>query len=337
MAAFTFDVACIGNAIVDVLTHADDATIDRLKLNRGVMTLIDEKRAEEIYSQMGPGVEVSGGSAGNTSAGVAALGGKAAFIGKVHDDQLGAVFRHDLRAQGVTFDTPPLAKGKGPATARCMIFVTPDAHRTMNTYLGACVELGPEDIDEAVVGRSQVVYFEGYLWDPPRAKEAMRKAAKIVHANGGRMAITLSDPFCVGRYRDEFLAMLGKEVDIVFANEEEITALYQCDFESAVKRVAKDVQIAALTRSQHGSVAVAGDQVVRVPAEPIAKLVDTTGAGDLYASGFLYGLTHGHDLALCARLGSIAAAEIISHIGARPEADLAALAAPVLKAKAAKG
>lgn len=335
MAAFTYDVACIGNAIVDVLTHADDAAIDRLKLNRGVMTLIDERRAEEIYGQMGPGVEVSGGSAGNTAAGLAALGGKAAFIGKVHDDQLGAVFRHDLRAQGVVFNTPPLANG--PATARCMIFVTPDAHRTMNTYLGACVELGPEDIDEAIVGRSQVVYFEGYLWDPPRAKEAMRKAAKIVHAAGGRMAITLSDPFCVERHRDEFLGLLGQEVDIVFANEHEITSLYQCDFETAVKRVAKDVQIAALTRSQHGSVVVAGDRVVRVPAEPIARLVDTTGAGDLYASGFLYGLTQGHDLALCARLGSIAAAEIISHIGARPEADLAALVAPVLRAETAKG
>ncbi len=229
MATFAYDVACIGNAIVDILCHADDATIERLKLNRNIMTLIDEARAEEIYSKMGPAVEISGGSAGNTSAGVAALGGKAAFIGKVHDDLLGKVFRHDLNAQGVTFNTAPLTEG--PATARCMIFVTPDAHRTMNTYLGACVELGPEDIDEAIVGQSQIVYFEGYLWDPPRAKDAMRKAAKIVHAAGGRMAITLSDPFCVGRHRDEFLSLLGKEVDILFANEEEITSLYQCDFE----------------------------------------------------------------------------------------------------------
>jgi sugar/nucleoside kinase (ribokinase family) len=329
MADFAYDVACIGNAIVDILCHADDATIERLKLNRNIMTLIDEARAEEIYSKMGPAVEISGGSAGNTSAGVAALGGKAAFIGKVHDDQLGAVFRHDLRAQGVTFDTTPLAKG--PATARCMIFVTPDAHRTMNTYLGACVELGPEDIDEAVVGRSQIVYFEGYLWDPPRAKDAMRKAAKIVHAAGGRMAITLSDPFCVGRHREEFLSLLGKEVDILFANEEEVTSLYQCDFEAAVKRVGKDVQVAALTRSEKGSVAVRGDEIVRVAADPVTKVVDTTGAGDLYASGFLYGLTQNFPLETCCRLGSICAAEIISHMGARPEADLAKLAAPVLK------
>ncbi len=334
MAEFAFDVACIGNAIVDVLAHADDALIERLKLNRNTMTLVDAKRCEEIYNGMGPGVEISGGSAANTSAGVAALGGKAAFVGKVHKDELGHVFSHDLRAQGVTFDTPPLTKG--PATARCMILVTPDAHRTMNTYLGACVELGPEDIDAKIVGRAQVVYFEGYLWDPPRAKEAMRKAAGIVHAAGGRMAITLSDPFCVERYRDEFLAMLGKEVDIVFANEAEITALYQTDFDSAIAKVAKQVHVAALTRSEHGSVIVAGDQVVRVPAEPVKRVVDTTGAGDLYASGFLYGLTHGHDWHTCGRLGSICAAEIISHMGARPEASLAELAAPVLNKSAAK-
>jgi sugar/nucleoside kinase (ribokinase family) len=329
MAQFAYDVTCIGNAIVDILCHADDATIERLKLNRNIMTLIDAARAEEIYSNMGPAVEISGGSAGNTSAGVAALGGKAAYIGKVHKDQLGEVFAHDLRAQGVTYTTAPLTSG--PATARCMIFVTPDAHRTMNTYLGACVELGPEDIDEATVGRSQIVYFEGYLWDPPRAKDAMRKAAKIVHAAGGRMAITLSDPFCVGRHRDEFLAMLGKEVDILFANEEEITSLYQTDFESAVARVGKDVQVAALTRSEKGSVAVRGGEVVRVSAEPVAKVVDTTGAGDLYASGFLYGLTQNFPLDVCCKLGSICAAEIISHMGARPEANLAQLAAPVLK------
>ncbi len=329
MAKFAYDVACIGNAIVDILCHADDATIERLKLNRNIMTLIDAARAEEIYSNMGPAVEISGGSAGNTSAGVAALGGKAAYIGKVHKDQLGEVFAHDLRAQGVTFTSAPLTSG--PATARCMIFVTPDAHRTMNTYLGACVELGPEDIDEAIVGKSQIVYFEGYLWDPPRAKDAMRKAAKIVHAAGGRMAITLSDPFCVGRHRDEFLAMLGKEVDILFANEEEITSLYQTDFETAIQRVGKDVQVAALTRSEKGSVAVRGTEVVRVNAEPVKQVVDTTGAGDLYASGFLYGLTQNFPLDVCCKLGSICAAEIISHMGARPEANLAQLAAPVLK------
>jgi len=334
MADFFYDVVCIGNAIVDVLSHADDATITRLKLNRNTMTLVDAQRSEEIYGGMGPGVEISGGSAANTSAGVAALGGQAGFIGKVHNDQLGEVFRHDLRAQGVAFNTPPLTEG--PATARCMILVTPDAHRTMNTYLGACIELGPEDINENMVGRAAVVYFEGYLWDPPRAKDAMRKAAKIVHDAGGRMAITLSDPFCVERYRDEFLAMLGKEVDIVFANEAEISALYRCDFDTALERVAKDVPIAALTRSELGSVVVANGQVVRVPADPVEKVIDTTGAGDLYASGFLFGLTHGHDWLTCGRLGSICAAEIISHLGARPEADLAALARPVLSAEKAR-
>jgi len=328
MREFAYDVVCIGNAIVDVLAHADDAQVARLGLSKGVMTLIDAARAEELYAKMGPAVEVSGGCAGNTASGVAALGGRTAFIGKVRDDQLGAVFTHDLRAQGVTFATPPLEAG--PPTARSFIFVTPDAHRTMNTYLGACVELGPEDIDAAIVGSTQMVYFEGYLWDPPRAKEAMRKAAKIVHAAGGRMAITLSDPFCVTRHRDEFLSLLGREVDIVFANEEEITSLYRCDFEEAIERVGAQVKVAALTRSEKGSVAVAGSRVVRMKAEPVAHVVDTTGAGDLYAAGFLHGLTQGHDLADCARLGGICAAEIISHIGARPEADLAELAAPAL-------
>ena len=334
MPDFAYDVVCIGNAIVDVLSHAEDETITRLKLNRNTMTLVDAARSDEIYAGMGPGVEISGGSAANTSAGVAALGGKAAYIGKVHADQLGEVFAHDLRAQGVTFQTPPLTAG--PATARCMILVTPDAHRTMNTYLGACVELGPEDIDEALVGRAQVVYFEGYLWDPPRAKEAMRKAAKIVHAAGGRMAITLSDPFCVERYRDEFLAMLGNEVDIVFANEAEVSALYQTDFDTALGKIARQVQVAALTRSELGSVVVANSEVVRVPAEPVAKVVDTTGAGDLYAAGFLFGLTHGHDWLTCGRLGSICAGEIISHLGARPSADLVKLAEPILAAEAAR-
>jgi len=330
MARFDYDLACIGNAIVDVLAHADDARIARLKLNRGVMTLIDAARAEELYALMGPAIEISGGCAANTAAGAAALGGRAAFIGKVRDDQLGQVFTHDLRAQGVTFATPP--SKAGPPTARSFIFVTPDAHRTMNTYLGACVELGPEDVDEAVVGKAGIVYFEGYLWDPPRAKDAMRKAARIVHAAGGRMAITLSDPFCVNRHRDEFRSLLGNEVDILFANEQELTSLYQTDFDSAMLKVVKDVEIAALTRSEHGSVAVRGDEVVHIAAESVKRVVDTTGAGDLYASGFLYGLTQNLPLEVCGRLGSICAAEIISHMGARPEDGLAELAAPVLKA-----
>ncbi len=324
MAGSAYDVAGIGNAIVDVLSYTDDAAIARLRLNKGVMTLVDEARAEEIYAGMGSGIEVSGGCAANTCSGVAALGGRAAFMGKVHDDQLGAIFTHDLRARGVSFETRPLIAG--PATARSMILVTPDAHRTMNTFLGACVELGPEDVEEKTVAGASIVYFEGYLWDPPRAKDAMRKAARIVHAAGGRMAMSLSDPFCVERHRDEFLSLLGHEVDIVFANEEEITSLYRCDFGQAVERVRKDCQVAALTRSEKGSVAVDKQGVVAVAAEPVARVVDTTGAGDLYAAGFLYGLTHGHDLRGCGRLGSICAAEIISHIGARPEADLAKLA-----------
>jgi len=325
MADCAFDVAGIGNAIVDVLSHADDAKLKALGLSKGVMTLIDAGQAEAIYAQMGPGVECSGGSVANSIAGLAALGGKGAYIGKVRDDQLGGVFRHDLRSLGVAFDTE--SASEGAATARCLILVTPDAQRTMQTFLGACVSLGPDDIDPTVIANAQVTYLEGYLWDPPQAKEAFRKAARIAHEAGRKVALSLSDPFCVDRHRAEFLELLADHVDIVFANEAEITSLYQTDFDDALRQVRGHCDIAAITRSEKGSVVIAGEQVVAQGAEPVSQVVDTTGAGDLYAAGFLYGLTQGRDLGTAARLGGICAAEIISHVGARPEADLARLVA----------
>ncbi len=326
MAETTLDVTGIGNAIVDVLVHEDDSFLDRHGLAKGAMTLVDAERAEFLYQRMGPGVEVSGGSAANTLAGLAALGGRGAFIGKVRDDQLGAVFAHDIRAAGVRFETPPAADTA--PTARCLIVVTPDAMRTMNTYLGACVELGPDDVDSALVAAAEIIYLEGYLWDPPGAKKAFRKAHRIAHRHGRRVALSLSDPFCVDRHRDEFRDLVAGHVDILFANEEEIMSLYRVDdFDSAVQRVRGDCEIAALTRSEKGSVVVAGDEVHVIDATPVASVVDTTGAGDAYAAGFLYGLTHGWRYDRCARLGGRAAAEVISHVGARAQADLAALRA----------
>ncbi|MDR3436820.1 adenosine kinase [Telmatospirillum sp.] len=323
MAESPFDVAGIGNAIVDVLAHADDTVLQSLGVAKGVMTLIDADRAEAIYAEMAPSIECSGGSAANTIAGIAGLGGKTAFIGKVKNDQLGSVFRHDLKNQGVIFNTP--AAEDGNSTARCMILVTPDAQRTMQTFLGACIELGPEDIDPDIVGRAQVTYLEGYLWDPPQAKEAFRKAATIAHEAGQKVALSLSDPFCVERHRAEFLELMTDHIDILFANEAEITALYQTGFDDAMTRLKGHVGVAALTRGARGSVVVSGDTVVSQTAEPVAAVVDTTGAGDLYAAGFLYGFTQGRDLGTCARLGGICAAEIIGHIGARPAVDLARL------------
>jgi sugar/nucleoside kinase (ribokinase family) len=321
----SLDVVGIGNAIVDVLAHADDAFLAREGLTKGTMALIDARRADELYARMAPGVEVSGGSAGNTMAGLASLGGRGAYIGKVRDDQLGQVFRHDITAAGVLYKTA--AATSGPATARCLILVTPDAQRTMNTFLGASVGLGPEEIDEAVIADAQVTYLEGYLFDPPQAKEAFRRAATIAHAAGRKVALSLSDPFCVDRHRAEFRDLVAHHVDILFANEAEIGALFQCDFEAAARQVRGLCEIAALTRSEKGSVVVTAGATIAVEAAPVPRIVDTTGAGDLYASGFLRGLTTGRDLALCARLGSLAAAEIISHFGARPETPLARLAA----------
>lgn len=317
MTSAAFDVLGIGNAIVDVISHADDAFLRKHALAKGAMTLIDEARAEALYAAMGPGVEISGGSCGNTMAGVASLGGKGAYIGKVRDDQLGAVFGHDIRAAGVTFDTAQATEG--PATARCLILVTPDAQRTMNTYLGACTRLGPADIDVARVAAARVTYVEGYLWDEPAAKQAVLKAFDAAHAAGRQVSITLSDSFCVDRYRAEFLELVRSKVDILFANEAEIKSLYQVDdFDKAVTAARKDAKIAAVTRSEKGSVVVKGGETHAVPAAPVGRVVDTTGAGDLYAAGFLFGLTHGKPLPECARLGGIAAAEVISHVGARP-------------------
>ena len=319
-----YDVAGIGNAIVDVLAYAEDAKLAELGVAKGVMTLIDANAAESVYAGMEGGVTRSGGSAANTMAGIAALGGRAAFVGKVKDDPLGRIFRRDLRAQGVDFDTP--AASSGAATARCLIMVTPDAQRTMQTYLGACVELGPQDIDPKLIQDSGVTYLEGYLWDPPRAREGLRRAIGYAREAGRKVALTLSDPFCVDRHRDEFLGLLDGQVDILFANEQEIASLFQCNFDQAVGFAGEKVQLAALTRSARGSVAVQGKTIAEVPADPVDQLVDTTGAGDLYAAGFLVGNARGLPLADCARLGSICASEIISHIGARPEADLKQLA-----------
>ncbi|MGQ9366278.1 adenosine kinase [Azospirillum sp. ST 5-10] len=324
MDAAAYDVTGIGNAIVDVIAHADDAFLAANGIDKGAMTLIDAARAEELYGRMGPGIEVSGGSAGNTMAGFASLGGTGAYIGKVCNDQLGTVFRHDIRSAGVHFATDPLHDGA--PTARCLILVTPDAQRSMNTYLGACVELGPEDIDEALVAASRVTYMEGYLWDPPRAKEAFRKAAGIAHGAGRAVSLSLSDAFCVHRHHGEFFDLVENHVDVLFANEHEIGALYGTDrFEEALAAVRRLGKVAALTRSEKGAVVVAGGEVHEVPADPVAHVVDTTGAGDLYAAGFLYGYTRGLAPAVCGRLGAVAAAEIIGHVGARPEVSLAGL------------
>ena len=322
------DVVGIGNAMVDVLVHADDEFLDQAGLVKGAMTLIDAKRAAELYDVLDGGVEISGGSAANSMAGVAALGGRSAFIGKLRDDPLGAVFAHDIRAAGVRFETP-LSDHTAP-TARCFVIVTPDAQRTMSTYLGACVELGPEDVDEALIASAGVTYLEGYLWDPPGGKAAFRKAHAIAHDNARRVALSLSDPFCVERYRDEFLDLVADHIDILFANEAEIISLYQAaDFDEALARVRDNCAIAALTRGDKGSVIVAGDEIHVIEAAPVARVLDTTGAGDLYAAGFLHGLSRGWSLSHCARLGGLAAAEIIGHLGARSRADMAALAATV--------
>jgi sugar/nucleoside kinase (ribokinase family) len=322
------DVLCIGNAIVDVLARVEDGFVNRHGLVKGSMNLIDEARAESLYADMGQAVEVSGGSAGNTAAGIASFGGKAAYFGKVKDDQLGAIYRHDMRAQGVSFDSR--ASTEGPATARSFILVTPDGERTMNTYLGACVNLTVADIDSAVVESAKVTYMEGYLWDRPEAKEAFKRAAAVSRKAGRQTSITLSDSFCVERHRDSFLDLIRSGIDIVFANESEIKSLYQTqNFDGAMQAIRRDCPIAVLTRSEAGCVIVRGDEVHAIPAYPVSKVVDVTGAGDLFAAGFLYGLTHGLKLAHCAQLGALAAAEVISHIGARPEVNLKAHAKAV--------
>jgi sugar/nucleoside kinase (ribokinase family) len=321
-----FDVVGIGNAIVDVIAHAGEAFLAREGLVKGTMALIDADRAEALYRMMGPAIESSGGSAGNTLAGLASLGGSGAYIGKVRDDLLGEVFRHDLTVLGVDFATP--AATAGPGTARCLILITPDGQRTMNTYLGICVELAPADIDPATIRAAQITYLEGYLFDPPQAQAAFRKAAAIAHAAGRRVALSLSDPFCVERHRAAFRDLVARDIDILFANEAEICSLYETDdFTAAAAAVRSEVAIAVLTRSAAGSLVVAAAAEYPVPAAPVARVADTTGAGDLYASGFLYGLTRGRPLPICGAIGSLCAAEIISHVGARPEAELKGLVA----------
>lgn len=324
----TYDVVGLGSAIVDAIAHADDSFIEEWGIDKGAMTLIDEQRAHLLYDAMGPASETSGGSAANTVAGVASFGGRAAFIGTVRDDQLGEIFRHDIRACGVEYDVP--AGTDGPSTARCLILVTPDAQRSMSTYLGISSLVDPANVDEALVAASKVVYCEGYLWDMPQTIEAIKKAFDRAREAGGKVAFALSDGFCVDRHREDFLRLVDERVDILFANESEICSLYPGDgFEDAIGDVRDHCEIAVLTRSEQGSVVVTADETIRVPAVP-TDVVDTTGAGDLYASGFLYGYTQGLDLATCARLGSAAAAEVISHLGARPLVDLTEIADNVL-------
>ncbi len=324
-----FDVTAVGNAIVDVFTQADDALLEKYALVKGAMSLIDARDAERLYAIMGPGVEISGGSAANTVAAIAALGGRTAYIGKVADDQLGNVFEHDIRAIGVTYDTPRLSDGL--STARCLVFVTPDAQRTMQTFLGATTQLGPEDVNLDYITSCKVVYLEGYLWDQPRAKAAMRDAALAARQAGVKVALTLSDPFCVARFREEFVDLIHQHVDILFANEAEILSLYQVEhFDDALQQVRNHADIAALTRSEKGSVVVSRDEVHVIDAVPGVTVVDTTGAGDAYAGGFLYAWTQRHDLSACGRLGGALAAHVISQVGARPTGNLEAVATRVL-------
>ncbi len=321
----SIDVLTIGNAIVDVFASVENEFLLRHGLVKSSMRLIDETQSRHLYDLIGPTVQISGGAAANTAAGVASFGGRAAFIGKVRNDQLGRAFSHDIRAQGVLFDARP--SRAGPATARSIILVTPDGERTMNTYLGASLLLGPADIKERTVEAAKITYLEGYLWDPPEAKRAFLKAAQLARRAGRRVALTLSDALCVDRHRASFLKLIAGNVDILFANESEIKSLYELStFDAAMQRARREVDLAVLTRSAAGSVIVSRDEFHVVEAKKIEKLTDATGAGDLYAAGFLHGLTQGKPLADCARLGSLAAAEVISHVGARPQTSLARLA-----------
>ncbi len=323
----SYDVLCLGNAIVDVFASVEEDFLLQQQVAKGAMILIDEDRAAALYAAMGRGSMVSGGSAANTAAGLASLHARAAFVGKVKDDALGRIFAHDLRATGVHFATR--MADHGPATACSYILVTPDGQRTMNTFLGACQNLTVADVDAALVGASRVTYLEGYLWDPPAAKEAFTKAAELAHAAGRKVALSLSDAFCVDRYRAEFLHLIrSKTVNIVFANESELHALYQtADFDTALRALRDDCELAAVTRGASGAMVVERDGTQAVKAFPVERVVDSTGAGDLFAAGFLAGLARDRDATDCVRLGALAAAEIIQHVGARPAADLAALAA----------
>ncbi len=326
MASARFDVLGIGNAIVDVIARTEEDFLLKQGMHKGTMALIDEARAQAIYAAMGPAIETSGGSAANTIVGLASLGSRAAFIGKVKDDELGRTFAHDIRAAGAAYTTPPASDG--PSTARCYVLVTPDGERTMNTYLGAAQDLHPADIDADLVAASAVLYLEGYLWDPKNAKDAFLKAAKIAHEAGRTVALSLSDAFCVDRWRGEFLDLMRTgTVDLIFANEAELHSLYQTsDFDTAVAALRSDVGTAVVTRSEKGCIVLGPDGIEAVPAFPVERVVDTTGAGDLFAAGFLSGLARGADDRTCGRLGALAAAEVIGHLGARPETSLRDLA-----------
>jgi sugar/nucleoside kinase (ribokinase family) len=326
MTSAKYDVLGIGNAIFDVLVQTDEAFLATHGMTKGGMALIDEARALAVYQAMGPATEMSGGSAANTIVGIASLGARAAYVGKVKSDKIGELYTHDIRAAGVAFDTAPASTG--PATGCSYILVTPDGERTMNTYLGAAQELTPADIDEAAVAASSIVYLEGYLWDPNSAKEAFVKASTIAHGAGRQVALTLSDAFCVDRYRDEFVQLMRDgTVDLIFANESELHSLYQtADTDTALGQLRKDVKLGVVTRSEKGCMVASKDGVIEVPAFPIEKLVDTTGAGDLFAAGFLFGLVRGADHKTCGKLAALAAAEVIQHIGARPQVSLKDLA-----------
>jgi sugar/nucleoside kinase (ribokinase family) len=325
MAEKTYDVVGIGNAIVDIIARCDEGFLTKHDLDKGFMRLIDADQAASLYEAMGPAIERSGGSVANSIAGLASFGAKCGFIGRVAADQFGGIFRHDIRSLGIGYTTEPA--GDGAPTARCLVLVTPDGERTMNTFLGASVDFTPADMDAGMIGAAKIVYLEGYLFDKDAAKAAFREAAKLAKAAGAKVALTLSDPFCVDRHRADFRKLVAEDADIVFANEKEITTLYEVNsFDEAAGAALQDCEMAVLTRSEAGSVIVGEGETVEVAAHPVAKVVDATGAGDLYAAGFLYGLTLGLPVAACGRLGSLAAAEVISHIGARPETSLRTLA-----------
>lgn len=329
MRSDTLDVVAVGSAIVDVISQEEQGFLDRNGLVKGSMALVDADMADSLYSSMGPAIESSGGSAANTVACIASLGGSSGFIGKVADDQLGEVFAHDIRAAGVEYELAPA--GAGPGTARCLIFVTPDAQRTMCTFLGAASTLVSSDMDESFVKRGSIVYCEGYLWDVPEAKQAILTAMDHARSAGAQTSFTLSDPFCVDRHRAEFVDLIDRHVDILFANESEILSLYETDdWNTAMDKVAGHCSVACLTRSEKGSVIVTPGERIQILPEPIGELVDTTGAGDAYAAGVLHGIASGLDLATAGQIGSIAAAEVISHLGARPQFPLSELVARAL-------
>jgi sugar/nucleoside kinase (ribokinase family) len=325
MAEKTYDVVGIGNAIVDIIARCDEGFLTKHDLAKGFMRLIDAHEAARLYEAMGPAIERSGGSVANTIAGLASFGARCGFIGRVAADQFGGIFRHDIRSLGVVYETEPATDG--PPTARCLILVTPDGERTMNTFLGASVDLSAADIDQEMIENSKIIYLEGYLFDRHEAKKAFRNAARRAQKAGVKVALSLSDAFCVDRHRDDFRKLVREGADIVFANEKEVTSLYQVNsFEEAAELALEDCELAVLTRSEAGSLIVAKGETIEIPAWPASQVVDVTGAGDLYASGFLYGLTRGAPLEVCGTLGSLAAAEVISHIGARPEIPLDKLA-----------